>query len=158
VIRVIPDSAWTTWVDFMKNDPTASPIEIGERVWKQKCNSCHTIDGGTNTGPTWKDMYGSMREFTDGTSALADDNYIRESILYPSRKVSKGFGNNMTPFVGLITEKQITGVIEFMKKQSVHYKPADAPAADAPAAEAPANGAPAPDAPANPPASGQGPN
>ncbi|MCX5691793.1 MAG: cytochrome c oxidase subunit II [Planctomycetota bacterium] len=112
-IRLVPYEAWKSWLTYIESPSNKTPAEIGQFVWKTKCASCHSIDGNAGTGPTWKNLYGHTAEFTDGTSALADPNYIRESILYPAKHIVKGYGPNM-PLIAL-KERQIEGVIAYMK-------------------------------------------
>ena len=112
-IRLVPYDAWKIWLSYIESPSNKQPWEIGQFVWKTKCASCHSIDGSAGTGPTWKDLYGHTSEFTDGTTAVADANYIRESILYPAKHIVKGYGPNM-PLIAL-KERQIEGVIAYMK-------------------------------------------
>jgi cytochrome c oxidase subunit 2 len=58
---------------------------------KGGCAGCHSIDGSAGTGPTWKGLYGKERQFADGSSATADDNYIRMSVLEPQKQVVSGY-------------------------------------------------------------------
>ena len=156
-LRIIPYDSWQKWLTYIQN-PIGKPLkEIGEFVWKTKCASCHSVDGSPNTGPTWKDAYGSEVEFTDGTKALTDDNYIRESIVYPTKKLVKGFGPNMA--VISLSERQIIGVIEFMKTLSKNTPPgallpepdpAGQPASDQPAPPASPTSPTSPTSPASP--------
>jgi len=89
---------------------------FGERIYNRKgCNACHSTDGTTKTGPSWKGMYGSDRTFADGSSGKVDDNYIRQSILDPNAKVVSGFTPQMPSFQGQLNDDQITALIEFMK-------------------------------------------
>lgn len=89
----------------------------GRAIYAQKaCIGCHTLDGKVGTGPTWKGLYGSTRKFNDGSSAQADENYIRESIWEPNKRISKGYeAGKMPAFKGQITEEEVSMVIEFMK-------------------------------------------
>jgi cytochrome c oxidase subunit 2 len=103
-------------MDYIENPVGKPPRDIGEFVWKTKCASCHSVDGSPNSGPTWKNAFGRVVEFSDGTSGPADENYIRESILYPAKKLVKGYGPNM-PLISL-RESQIEGVIAYMKTLS----------------------------------------
>lgn len=116
VIRVVSDDAFARWLDVIANPTDKSPVELGEIVWKLKCASCHSIDGSRNTGPTWKNIFNTNRRFTDGSSAVADEEYIRNSILYPARQVVEGYPNNM-PLIPL-RERQLEGVIAFIKSLS----------------------------------------
>jgi cytochrome c oxidase subunit 2 len=72
---------------------TSNPAAArGADLYKAKaCASCHTVDGSTLVGPTWKGLYQSEVELEDGTKVVADDVYLHESILKPSAKTVKGF-------------------------------------------------------------------
>jgi cytochrome c oxidase subunit 2 len=54
-------------------------------------------------------------ELADGRKVVADENYIRESILQPQAKIVKGFQPIMPSFQGQLTEEQISDIIEFIK-------------------------------------------
>lgn len=92
------------------------PVEMGRQLYtKRGCFQCHSLDGKTGTGPTWKGMWGHSVEFTDGTRLDAiDENYIRESILEPNKKIVKGFVAGQMPKFSL-NEREIYSLIEFMK-------------------------------------------
>ncbi len=48
---------------------------------------------------------------------IVDENYIRESILYPQKNIIKGYPNgNMPTFKGLIRDREIQGLIEYIKE------------------------------------------
>jgi len=94
-----------------------SPAELGAQVANQSaCNACHSLDGSRGIGPTWKDLYGSTRTFTDGTTAIADEAYIRESISNPSAKIVQGFAPAMPPMP--LTEEQIDALVAYAKANS----------------------------------------
>jgi cytochrome c oxidase subunit 2 len=98
------------------------PAEVGQAVHKEKgCVQCHSVDGTAGTGPSWKDVFGAERQFAAGGSLIADEDYIRESILYPAKHVVAGYENNMPSFQGQIKDQEITGVIEYMKSISEHF-------------------------------------
>jgi cytochrome c oxidase subunit 2 len=52
---------------------------------------------------------------SDGSKVVADDNYIRESILEPQAKVVAGFQPVMSTYKGLLSDDEITAIIEFIK-------------------------------------------
>lgn len=97
--------------------PTLTGLaEQGKKVYETKsCNACHSVDGSTKVGPTWKGLYGSKVELSDGSTVTADDNYIHESITDPQAKIVKGFGPTMPTFKGVLTEQEISGVIAYIK-------------------------------------------
>ncbi len=99
------------------------PADVGMKVYTQRgCKQCHSLDGVDGDGPSWKDLFGSTRSFADGTTRVADEDYIRESILNPGSQVVAGFDNVMPTFQGQIKDPEVTGVIEYLKSISTHYE------------------------------------
>ncbi len=96
-----------------------SPAELGARVASENvCNTCHSVDGSPGVGPTWKDLYGSARTLADGSTLIADEAYIRESIVNPSAKIVQGYAPSMPPLP--LTEKQIDALVAYAKANSSH--------------------------------------
>ena len=54
-------------------------------------------------------------ELQNGERVVADEAYIRESILRPSAKITAGFQPIMPTFQGLVTEEQLLELIEYVK-------------------------------------------
>ena len=89
---------------------------FGERVYHIKgCDACHTTDGSPKVGPSFKGVFGKTEQFSDGTSAEVDDNYVRESILNPNAKIVTGFPPQMPSFQGQLDEEQLAALIEYIK-------------------------------------------
>ena len=65
-------------------------------------------------------------ELEGGAKVIADEAYVRESILNPAAKVVKGFQPVMPTFQGLVTEEQVLQLIAYVRSLS---KPGAAPAA-----------------------------
>lgn len=115
-LRVLTPEDYKAWI--AKSQATSDePLPVlGKRLFQAKaCFTCHTVDGNPGTGPTLKGLYASTRRFTDGSSATADDGYIKESILIPGAHVVTGFQNVMSPYQGLLKEREIAGLIEYIK-------------------------------------------
>jgi cytochrome c oxidase subunit II len=92
------------------------PVELGRITYESMgCKQCHTIDGTASTGPTLKGVFGHDVKLADGSTVLADENYIRESVLEPQAKVVAGFDPVMPTFKGKLSDKRITGIIEYLK-------------------------------------------
>jgi mono/diheme cytochrome c family protein len=98
--------------------PTA---EEGQRLYQlMGCMACHATDDTKQPkiGPTWKGLYGKKRQFTKGPEVIADDAYIRESILIPSAKIVKGYEKaetGMPVYQGVLSDSQIQSIILFIK-------------------------------------------
>ncbi len=112
---------WDQWDD--KN-----PAAGGENLYNRLCSSCHSSNGSAGTGPTWQGIFTKQGEnyvgrqsdviLPDGKheTITVDDEYIKESIRQPNaKKVAANAANNMTAFPDL-EDRQIAGIIAFMKK------------------------------------------
>ncbi len=116
-VRVVSKEDYQKW-QKEQNSGADLPLDVlGEKVYNSKgCNTCHSIDGSPKTGPTWKGLWGSNHKMSDGKMVVADENYIKESILDPKAKVVAGFQPVMPTFAGLLSEREINGIIEYLKK------------------------------------------
>ena len=118
-VEVVSPEKFNEWKNA-DADKGLTPVQIGQKVYEGKaCNSCHSVDGSAKIGPTFKGLYGKTETLADGSTVKVDDNYIRESILNPNAKVVKGYQPIMPAFQGSLKDKQIEGVIEFMKAQKL---------------------------------------
>jgi cytochrome c oxidase subunit 2 len=91
------------------------PLDKGKKVYNEKCIACHTVDGTPRVGPSWKGSWGTEVHLDGGETVTFDENYVRESVLEPTKKGRPGFPRSMPSFVGILNEKDIDGVIEYMK-------------------------------------------
>lgn len=109
-VRVLSQSEFETWAEEQSESVLElSPEERGE-VWYEQfgCNSCHSLDGSVVVGPSWQGLYGSERPLQSGETVVADDEYLRRSILQPNEELVEGFAAAMpTDF-----EEQFAGVEE----------------------------------------------
>ena len=78
---------------------------------------------GTTTiamaGPTFKGLYGQSRSFANRAApVIADEAYLRESILAPGVKIVSGYERgdvSMPSYSGVLTDAQIESIILFIK-------------------------------------------
>lgn len=117
-VVVVTENDFTTWIDeqiaLIPNEPGPN-ADRGELIATQNgCFACHSVDGSTIVGPSWLGVYGSEVELADGTTVIADDAYIHESILEPNAKTVAGFPANAMPQYSL-TDEEIADIIEFFK-------------------------------------------
>jgi glucose/arabinose dehydrogenase/mono/diheme cytochrome c family protein len=96
--------------------------EEGARLYRlYGCSACHSIDGSSTStvGPTWKGLYGRSRPLANRPAPLiADDAYLRESILDPGAKIASGYEraeSRMSSYAGVLTDSQIDSIILFIK-------------------------------------------
>jgi cytochrome c oxidase subunit 2 len=92
--------------------------ELGKLVYENKgCATCHSLDGLRGQGPSWKGIWGQTHRGTDGKDYVVDANYVRQSILQPQAVVVLGYEPIMPTFQGLLREREILALVEFIKKQ-----------------------------------------
>jgi cytochrome c oxidase subunit 2 len=117
VVVMTPDE-YDRWLQTDDQDGTETPVAAGERLFSElRCDSCHNSEGGN--GPSLDSLYGSSVAFTDGTSAIADESYIRESIVDPRQHTVAGFGPMMPTFQGQVNEEQVFELISYIKTLGV---------------------------------------
>jgi len=98
--------------------PVATLAKTGEQVFAEKtCNTCHKSTAGA-LGPSLDGVFGTVREFDDGTTTIADENYLRESILEPRAHLVKGFQALMPTFQGQVDEEELVLLIGYIKSLS----------------------------------------
>jgi cytochrome c oxidase subunit 2 len=99
--------------NFLK---TMSPAQAGEMLYRTRgCAQCHTVTGEASTGPTWKGLFGRTVPLQGGGSVVADENYVRESILDPQAQVVAGFQPVMPTFKGRLSDQEISAIIAYIK-------------------------------------------
>jgi len=92
-----------------------SLAENGQKLFDElACGNCHKPD---NSGrcPSLTGLFGKTVQLAGGATVLADEGYIRESILQPQAKIVAGYGPIMPTFQGLVTEEGVTQLIEYIK-------------------------------------------
>lgn len=83
------------------------------------CLACHTTDGTTGVGSTWKGLAGSSRPLDTGETVEADDVYLMTSIIDPGAQVVAGFDNVMPPDYGeQLADQDVSDLVEYIKSLS----------------------------------------
>jgi cytochrome c oxidase subunit 2 len=136
---VVHDPAdFAKWLEVASNPEKQkgfTPEKAGKQVMTAHgCFQCHTTNGSALIGPTLKDVFGSDVLLQDGSHVHADENYVHESILYPQKKIVKGFGPVMPSFLGTLKDREIGWIIAYLKSISSHYHAAPAVPTTAPSA------------------------
>jgi cytochrome c oxidase subunit 2 len=71
---------------------SAAAATQGKTLYSAKgCKSCHSIDGSTGTGPTWKGLAGSPVKLTTGRTVTASDAYLLLAIENPDKQIVAGY-------------------------------------------------------------------
>jgi cytochrome c oxidase subunit 2 len=114
---VHPPGEYETWLSntIAKADSVTGKDRGAMLYEKQGCSTCHTTDGTPKVGPSWKGIWGKSESMTGGGSVTVDENYVRESLMDPQAKIVLGFTPAMPTYKGKLSEKDIDGIIEYIK-------------------------------------------
>ncbi len=90
-------------------------VATGEELFSRlACDTCHRADSAAQA-PILDRTFGSEVRFTDGTSVIADENYLRESILNPGAQVVEGYNAIMPTAQGKLNEEELLQLIRYLK-------------------------------------------
>ncbi len=105
-----------------------SMVEQGAKLFEQYgCISCHLTESQGRC-PSLRNVFGHPVVLDDGRTVVADEAYVRESILNPNAKIVKGYHRDIMPvFQGQISEEGLLQLIVYVK--SLSTPPAPLPAA-----------------------------
>jgi cytochrome c oxidase subunit 2 len=94
---------------------TASMAEAGAELFAQLgCGTCHAADSGAR-GPDLTNLYGSTVELVTGETTIADDDYIRRSILEPTAEITQGYAPLMPTYKGQVDEEGLLKLIAYLQ-------------------------------------------
>jgi cytochrome c oxidase subunit 2 len=111
-VIVMEPEEYQRWLQFGAEGSLALQ---GRKIFlKYRCLSCHSATAVARA-PVLEDLYGRRVQLEDGRTVTADDNYIRESILYPSAKIVAGYANIMPMFKGEINEEEIIALNAYIQ-------------------------------------------
>jgi cytochrome c oxidase subunit 2 len=85
------------------------------------CYTCHrpgasgTAARAAARAPQLEGLYGNQVRLADGRTLVADDNYLRESILNPTAKVVAGWQPIMPTYQGQVTEEQLAQLVAYVR-------------------------------------------
>ncbi len=85
-----------------------------KKFLKYRCLSCHSADAHARA-PVLEELYLTEVPLSNGKRVIADEDYIRESILAPGAKIVAGWQNIMPTFKGQVDEEDIIQLIAFIK-------------------------------------------
>lgn len=87
----------------------------GEKLFQDlACNTCHLPDA-QGRGPVLQNLFGRPVSLEGGGSAVADENYLRESIVNPAAKITAGFQPLMPTYQGLVSEEGLLRLVAYIK-------------------------------------------
>lgn len=127
-VYVMDPADYQVWTDTGGTRDTQTHETIttqGESLYNTLgCANCHAAQNNVH-GPTLYGIYNKVRQFTNGSTAIADDNYLRTSIINPTAQVVKGYSSwgmpayPVGPQQGQLTEEQVLSLVAYIKTLGV---------------------------------------
>jgi cytochrome c oxidase subunit 2 len=98
------------------NVSNQTPVEAGKDLFENKlgCASCHQ-QGSGGRGPNLNGVFGKPQKMMSGQTIVADEAYIRDSILNPQSNIVEGYQPIMPTFKGQVTEDQLVQLVAYIK-------------------------------------------
>ena len=78
------------------------------------CSGCHGVSSKIHAPPL-EGLYGRLVPLETKEFVMADDKYIRDSILLPASQITAGYQNLMPSFTGHVSEEEIMELIAYIK-------------------------------------------
>jgi cytochrome c oxidase subunit II len=94
---------------------TPEAIAAGATLFEQRaCKVCHDAGAAPGKGGPLNGLWGTQVQLADGTSALFDEAYVRESILEPTKKLRAGFPAVM-PAYPIFTDDEMAQITAYIR-------------------------------------------
>lgn len=116
-VYVMEQKDFDNWLSGNLSNQT--PVQQGQDLFANKlgCASCHA--GGQNQrGAILEGIFGKEVKLVGGQTVIADEEYIRNSILNPAGQVVEGYQPIMPTFKGQVTEEQLVALVAYIKSLS----------------------------------------
>ena len=109
--------AWLSGQEIKAQPPIdMTPVEQGAiLVTERGCTSCHSVDGSPLVGPSWLGIYGTERSLEDGSTVVADEDYVLRSIMEPGSQIVAGYPDIMSPAYNSLSDEELTAIVEYIK-------------------------------------------
>ena len=113
-VVVMAPAAFATWLE--RGTSNASLAALGFELFRRKgCSGCHAA-GSTVHAPDLAGVYGRVVHLQDGRTLVADEGYLRDSILLPKKDVVAGYAPIMPSFQGQLDEGELAALITYLKE------------------------------------------
>jgi cytochrome c oxidase subunit 2 len=112
-ITVMNPREFADWLQAQGGQQTLAAQ--GEQLFRRYgCSGCHE-PGGTVRAPNLHGVFGGPVPLSDGSVVIADERYVRDSILDPKGQVAAGYAPVMPPFGTALDESQVSQLEAFIR-------------------------------------------
>jgi cytochrome c oxidase subunit 2 len=113
-VRVVEPADFQEWL--ARGDGASVPLQqSGARLFRELgCSGCH-VGNSVVRAPPLEGLHGKMVPLASGDFVVADDRYLRDSILLPNLEITAGYEPLMPTYQGKVTEEHILELIAYIK-------------------------------------------
>jgi cytochrome c oxidase subunit 2 len=120
-ILVLEPADYELWL--ARQDVDGTLAAQGASLFRQLgCSGCHS-PGSTVRAPPLQGLYGNPIPLQSGEIVVADDKYIRDSILLPRSQIAAGYDPLMPSFVGRVSEDDLIRIVAYIKSLAEDARP-----------------------------------
>ncbi len=117
-VTVMSGPDYQIWLE--QNGTSSGLVADGQALFiRNGCSGCHQAGlsgaGGTVRAPSVNGLYMSPVPLSDGSTVIADDRYIHDSIVFPAEQVVASYAPVMPSFKGVIGEEDLVKIIAYIK-------------------------------------------
>jgi len=112
-VIVMSPAEYENWL--VQGHPSETLAASGERLYRELgCSGCHEGKSIVRAPPL-QGVFGKPVPLNNGEVVMADEAYLRDSIVFPAKQIVGGYTNDMPSFVGRINEEELLEVIAYLK-------------------------------------------
>lgn len=112
-VTVMQPTDFQHWLDDNVTSGTLA-AQGGALYRRLGCSGCHG-PGATVSAPRLAGLYGRRVRLQNGSTAVADEDFIRTAILEPSRARPAGYAPAMPSFAGQVGEDEVVLLVAYIK-------------------------------------------
>jgi cytochrome c oxidase subunit 2 len=114
-VVVMTPSEYEEWLRI--GAPEESLVAAGARLFRELgCSGCHDPNA-TVRAPLLEGIYGKPVPLESGAVVIADERYLRDSILLPQKDIVAGYAAVMPSFQGRISEEELMQIIAYIRSR-----------------------------------------
>ncbi|MEZ2224060.1 cytochrome c oxidase subunit II [Rhizobium sp. RCC_161_2] len=110
---VMTPTDYARWLSQSSNDQSLATEGAG--LFRSRgCSGCHD-PGSSASAPSLVGLYGNPVPLQSGQTVIADDEYIRDSILLPQSQIAAGYQPIMPTFQNVLSEEDVLKIVAYIK-------------------------------------------
>jgi cytochrome c oxidase subunit 2 len=111
-VVVMKPADYAAWLDSTPGGDT--PAAEGAALFRALgCSGCH--ENGNVRAPHLEGLFGRPVALANSSTVIADERYIRDSILQPKKEIVAGYDPIMPSFAGLLSDADLNRLVTYIR-------------------------------------------